>query len=76
MESLRFPDTALQDVEFSPAQLRVIAAIREGCSSHSEIAQRLRIQPITARGHTWRIRKKLGLLKFVQLDRWVQEHTE
>jgi DNA-binding NarL/FixJ family response regulator len=76
MSHLRFPDVDVQRVEFSPAEMRVLAAIREGCSSHLEIAQRIGIQPITARGHTWRIREKLGLRKFVQLALWIQEHTE
>jgi DNA-binding CsgD family transcriptional regulator len=53
--------------KLSNAEKRVIAAIKEGASSHAEIADQLGIAPKTAQIHTGRIRGKLGLRRFIDL---------
>lgn len=74
MTSLRFPDNTLHGIEFTEAEMRVIAAIREGCETQTEIAKRLKLRPITVRVCTGTIRRKLGLKSFTSLHTWV--HTE
>lgn len=67
MLTLRVRRKTLQMDKFSNAEKRVIAAIKEGASSHAEIGEQLGIAPSTAQIHTGRIRGKLGLRRFIDL---------